>query len=256
MDAHALSLMLSQTCCGLNFCVLALTTLVSWLLQVVLSRYSSQDDIVVGTLFSMREAPWQDVVGCMINDLALRTDLSGEPSFKELVGRVTKTSLEAFDNGHVPFGKVVEALKLPRTASHKPVFQAMLNFKDRSDKLPGRLAAQDLDLEGSNGMTKFDMYLELAWEGDTIVGHTEYRTDLFDPATMERFAKHLQAILAGAVAAPDTSILKLPLLTPEEAAPGAASVQPQQQGVSKLGNHPPDVRAAGCCNSGRPLPAF
>lgn len=146
----------------------------------------------MGTLYSMREAPWQDVLGCMINDLDLRTDLSGDPSFRDLVAHVTVTSLEAMENGFVPFGKVVEALSLPRTASHKPVFQAMLNFTDRGESIPGRMAAQELDLEGSNGMTKFDIYLELGWEGDTLTGHIEYRTDLFEAATVDRFATHYQ----------------------------------------------------------------
>ncbi len=94
------------------------------LLQLLLARYSGQDDIVVGTPYANRaQAEVQQLAGCLVNTCALRTDVSGDPTFRELLRRAAQTTLQAFEHAHAPFAKVVDALRLDRSAAFNPVYQ-------------------------------------------------------------------------------------------------------------------------------------
>jgi len=183
----------------------------------VLARYSRQDDLVIGSPIANRSRPeTEGLIGFFVNTLALRVDLAGEPTFRELLGRVRETSLGAFANPDLPFEQVVDAVNPERDLSRHPIFQTVFNFvhaTDRTIALPGLTLEA---AEGFNGTAKFDLVLELTDRDDGLSGKIEYSTDLFDAATVDRLAGHLRTLLEGAAADPDRSIVSLPLLTEAE----------------------------------------
>ncbi|MEH2239779.1 amino acid adenylation domain-containing protein [Nostoc sp.] len=195
---------------------LFMTTLATFL--VILHRYTGQDDLCVGTAVAnrrMRET--EQLIGMIVNNLVLRTDLSGNPTFRELLGRVRQVSLEAFANEDLPFDKVVEVLKPIRNLSYNPLFQVMFSFHDSPQPdltLPGLKIRPNLAL--SNQSTKFDLDVVLipqhgAEKGITVIW--EYNTDLFDAATIQQMVEQYQTLLEGIVANPEQRVSELPLLT-------------------------------------------
>ncbi|WP_158625670.1 non-ribosomal peptide synthetase [Corallococcus carmarthensis] len=186
--------------------------------QVLLSRYSGQQDVVVGTSVAGRgRAELEGLIGLFTNYLALRTDLSGQPSFRELLGRVRETTLEAYAHQEVPFEKLVDALKPERQLSINPLFQVALTLQNAPLpplRLPGLvLDAQPVD----NRTSKTDLSL-IAMEVPQGMRLTaEYNTDLFDPGSIQRLLAHLRTLLEGAVADPDRRVSELPLMDPAEA---------------------------------------
>jgi amino acid adenylation domain-containing protein len=186
--------------------------------QALLARWSGQDDVVVGTYSGNRaRRELEGLIGFFINTLVLRTDLSGEPSFAELVGRARETTLGAFAHQDVPFEKLLEILQLPRDPSRTPLFQALLvlqNFPPaRADLSTGvRLTGMAVGSEKSD----YDLALWLGEGPDGIAGTFEYSTDLFDEATIERLAAQLRTLLEAAVADPDRNVWALPLIGEEE----------------------------------------
>jgi amino acid adenylation domain-containing protein len=184
-------------------------------LQVVLSRWSGQMDIVVGTPIAGRtHRETEGLIGLFMNMLALRTDLSGDPSFRELLRRVKETALGAYAHQDLPFEKLVEVLQPVRDLSRAPIFQVMLALQSmplESKGLPG------LRLERpAVTMSKLDLSLYFRRTLGGLQGWFEYATDLFDRGTIERLAGHLETLLRGAVAAPDCRLSDLPLLSEGE----------------------------------------
>ncbi|MHC5737512.1 amino acid adenylation domain-containing protein [Nostoc sp.] len=195
---------------------LFMTTLATFL--VMLRRYTGQDDLCVGTAVAnrrMRET--EQLIGMIVNNLVLRTDLSGNPTFRELLGRVRQVSLEAFANEDLPFDKVVEVLKPIRNLSYNPLFQVMFSFHDSPQpdlSLPGLNIKPNVAL--SNQSTKFDLDVVLIPQHGREKGISviwEYNTDLFDAATIQQMAEQYQTLLESIVTNPEQQVSQLPLLT-------------------------------------------
>ena len=195
-------------------------------LAAVLRRWSGAGDVVLGTPLAGRiREETEGLIGFFVQTLAVRVDLSGDPSFRELLGRVRAATLGAYANQEVPFDRLVEALKVPRSLAHGPLFQVMLSLQNldtgttaafegvEARALPTPIASAEDDLR---------LYLQEDAEG--LEAGVQYRTDLFDPATVERLAAHYRTLLEGAAADPDRPCSRLPLMdAAERAAVGAAS---------------------------------
>ncbi|MEG3633524.1 amino acid adenylation domain-containing protein [Micromonospora palythoicola] len=198
--------------------------------KTVLMRYTGVDDVVVGTAGAGRGRPeLEDLVGFFVNMLALRTDLSGDPSFGEAVRRTMGTLLAAWDHQDAPFERVVGRLGRRRDASRNPVFQVSIDLLsgDLVDfRFPG-LAAEFLDVDP--GVSRFDMAINAYEETDGITFRIEYATDLFDSARIEAMFGHLERLLRAAVAAPQTPLSALPLLDDTERAELLALAQGERR---------------------------
>jgi amino acid adenylation domain-containing protein len=185
--------------------------------QVLLHRYSGQDDILVGTPTAGRVRPeWRNIVGYFVNPVVLRANLAGNPTFTDFLGQVKGTVRGALENQDYPFPLLVERLQLPRDPSRTPLFQANFAWEKPSGGVEGgAFKLHDLVLEPfpfQQQTTKFDLTL-MVMEGQWLHCTLQYNTDLFDAATIERMAGHLQTLLAGIVENPQTPIGELPMLT-------------------------------------------
>ncbi len=185
--------------------------------QTLLSRYTSQEDICVGTPIANRNrAEIEGLIGFFVNTLVLRTDLSGGPSFRELLKRVRQVTLDAYAHQDLPFEMLVDALQPKRDMSYSPLFQVMFvlqNVPMQNLELPGLTLGP---VEADSKIAKFDLTLSMLEDAGGLSGSFEYNVDLFDAATIQRMAGHLQRLLEGIVADPDQSITNLPLLTGAE----------------------------------------
>ncbi len=181
--------------------------------KTLLARYTGQADLVVGTPVANRgRGETEGLVGFFVNTLALRTDLSGDPTFREALRRVRDTALGAYAHEELPFERVVEALHPERSLSRNLVFQVMF-LLDESPVRPFRLPSLELSpMEADAGTSMFDLTLALEAADGGLGGRIEYATSLFDAATMERMAEHLGVLLRGIAANPDARISALPLM--------------------------------------------
>ncbi len=187
--------------------------------QVLLSRYSGQDDVVVGAPAADRKASvLEGVVGLFVNTLALRLDLTGAPSFRRLLGRAREVCLGAFAHQAVPFEMLVQELAPRRELNRQPLFQVMFvlqNTPVRSIQ-PAGLTLHSCEID--SGTAQFDLSLYLRERRRRLIGFVEYSTELFERATIERVTGHFQTLLEGIVADPERSIAALPLLSEAERA--------------------------------------
>ena len=185
--------------------------------QVLLARYSRQDDIVVGSPIANRtQTEVEPLIGFFVNTLALRCDLSGNPTFVELLQRVKDVALGAYAHQDIPFEKLVEELQPDRSLSHNPIFQvlfALQNAPVQAMGLPG------LRLERVPFYTATSMF-DMSWFAiempEGLLLRAEYNTDLFDDTTITRALAHFHTMLEGIAAHPDQAIRKLPLLEESE----------------------------------------
>lgn len=190
--------------------------------QMLLARYSQQQDILTGTLVNNRNrAELEKLAGYFINTLVLRTDLSGDPTFSELLSRVRDNALQAYAQQDLPFERLVEKMELKRDVSRSQLFQVMFNLINLS--LPamkfGGLEFSDVLMsrtEVENGSAKFDLSLEIEDAGNDLKCWLVYNTDLFDEDTIARMAAHFLGLLESIVADPQQHISDLPLLTAGE----------------------------------------
>jgi amino acid adenylation domain-containing protein len=187
--------------------------------KTLLNRYTGVEDLVVGAPASGRHheetAP---LMGFFSNTLALRTDLSGDPSFAELLARVKATTLEAQIFQELPFERLVEVLNPERAQSHSPVFQVLLGY-DVAPSAPPTLAGLELEQLPVPGWewARFDLSIVLREvPNGSLYAHLEYATDLFDASTIERLIGHYKTLLRGALRDPGRPISQLPLLTEPE----------------------------------------
>ncbi|HEX3586840.1 MAG TPA: amino acid adenylation domain-containing protein, partial [Candidatus Angelobacter sp.] len=187
-------------------------------LQLVLSRYTSQTDITVGTDIANRNrVETEGLIGFFVNELAMRNDLGGNPTIHELLTRVKKTALEAFDHQDLPFEKLVEELQPERDLERHPIFQINLvlqNAPEKRLKLAG-VEAKPFD----SGETRPKLDLELVFTDDPeegLRGSITYATDLFDESTIQRFGEHFCAVLKMLAADPEQKISELDLLSARE----------------------------------------
>jgi surfactin family lipopeptide synthetase A len=188
-------------------------------LNALFYRYTGKDDILIGVPIADRDrAEVQSLIGFLIDTQVLRTDLSGSPSFRELMARVQRGVAEVYSHRSVPFDRVVDALRLHRSLSYSPLFQVMLNWRDR-DEQPQFIEFAGLVVEpllSHSKTSKFDLTLTVTDADDRILLELEYATELFDRPRIERMMEHLRSLLEGAVAHPEQRIVDLPLLAPAE----------------------------------------
>jgi amino acid adenylation domain-containing protein/FkbH-like protein len=194
--------------------------------QVVLARWSGQEDIVVGTPVAGRiHREFEGLIGFFVNTLALRTDLSGNPVFRELLSRVKEVTLEAHEHQEVPFEKLVETLQPVRELSRHPIFQVLFNSQDFDATIPDtRSTSESSDVRGARLDTltalggtgaKFDLTLYFRHSAGLRL-FAVYNVDLFDRTTIERLLLHYRNVLEAIVADPDARVWALPLLGASE----------------------------------------
>jgi amino acid adenylation domain-containing protein len=189
--------------------------------QTLLSRYSGQDDVAIGTSTAGRNrVEVEKLIGCFLNILVLRTRLDGNPSFRELLQRVRQNTLQAYDHQDVPFEKLVEALQPSRAATYTPFFQVTFELHHQRTAGSGFSGLTVLPLENTeeikNNLAKYDLSLVLSDTNETLAGFFLYNTDLFDAATIDRVIAHFKVLLGSIVANPELPVSQLPLLTHEE----------------------------------------
>jgi amino acid adenylation domain-containing protein/FkbH-like protein len=181
--------------------------------EVLLHRLSGETDLVIGTAIARRDrAETEPLVGLFLNNLALRGDLSGDPSFIEALARSRTAALEAYANADLPFEKVVEELNPERRLSHTPLFQVMLNFQEG---LGDPLALPGLELKTrfiETETARLDLRVSITRAKDALEIHTEYATDLFEAATIERWLDAYETLLASAAETPERLISELEIL--------------------------------------------
>ncbi|MBZ4016086.1 non-ribosomal peptide synthetase [Streptomyces purpurogeneiscleroticus] len=185
--------------------------------NAVLHRWTGQEDIAVGSPVAGRDRPEvQDLIGFFVNNLVLRTDLTGDPPFLKLVDRVRGVCLDAYGHAEVPFERLVERLAPERDLSRGPLFQVMFVFGNvpmpHTDV--GELRMEMLRTDP--GTAKFDLFFALVPYGDGMRAVLEYDSALFERSTAERLLDHFQRLLAAAVADPSLRISELPLESEDE----------------------------------------
>jgi amino acid adenylation domain-containing protein len=184
---------------------------------ILLSRYSQQEDIVIGSPIANRNrSEIEPLIGFFVNTLVLRIGLDGNPSFTDLLQRVRQITLEAHAYQDVPFEQLVEELQPQRNLSHSPLFQVMFVLQNTPMgklELPGLLLTP---LETENTTAKFDLTLSIAETDSELIGSWEYNSDLFDVATITRMAGTFQTLLEKIVANPAQRVAELPLLNSAE----------------------------------------
>ena len=199
--------------------------------KTLLYRYTHQEDIALGSPIANRNrSEVEGIIGFFVNSLVLRSNLSGNPNFRELLGRVREVTLGAYSHQDLPFEKLVEELHPERNLSYHPLFQVVFGFQNApmsALELPGLVPSfMNIDLK----KTRFDLELHLwkcsedfrsllggNWEySEGLRGIMVYNTDLFDKATISRMLEHFKTLLSGIVANPEQGIANLPLLSQVE----------------------------------------
>ncbi|MBF2002810.1 MAG: AMP-binding protein, partial [Synechococcales cyanobacterium M58_A2018_015] len=197
------------------------TTLFTVLLtafQILLHRYTQQDDIVIGTDIANRDrSETAGLIGLLVNTIVLRTDLSGNPRFHELLERTKGVMRDAIAHQELPFEKLVEVLNPERSLSQMmPLFQVKLDLQLAAVQPPHLTGLKIERLASELTTVKYELRLNLQDTDQGIQGQIEYSTDLFEHDTIARLAGHFQTLLTGIVADPEQHLSDLPLLTPAE----------------------------------------
>ncbi|HEY7465653.1 MAG TPA: condensation domain-containing protein, partial [Dehalococcoidia bacterium] len=185
--------------------------------QALLLRYSGQDTLVVGTPIAGRNRrELEGMIGFFVNTLVLKTDLSGEPTFREALGRVKEVALGAYSHQDVPFEMLVETLQPQRDLSRNPLCQVIFQFGNNPGTAPDASPSASSVVRVDRGTSIFDVSFTLWETHDGLGGEIEYNTDLFERESIERLARHFRSLLEAAVTQPDLPISRLPLLSPDE----------------------------------------
>jgi amino acid adenylation domain-containing protein len=180
---------------------------------VLIARFGGNPDVVIGSpVAQRRDDALTPLIGLFLNTLALRSDVSDDPSFLDLLARTRDVVLEAFDAQDVPLDLLIERLRPARSTAHTPLFQVLFALQDlpvTAPTLPG-LQASALDIDDRDA--KFDLALNLLQDGDGILAEWDYDADLFDADSIDAMASAYAVLLDAIVAAPDTRVGALPLL--------------------------------------------
>jgi amino acid adenylation domain-containing protein len=185
--------------------------------NVLLSRYSGQEDLIVGTPVAGRtRMEVEGLTGFFVNTLVLRTDMGGNPTFRELLKRAREVCLGALEHQEVPFEKIVEELQPERSLTHSPLFQVMFVLQSAPEGriTLGRNPANKLDV--STDTAKFDVTLSMMERSGELVGWLQCNADLFERGTITRMAGHFVALLQGIVADPGRCLWQIPIMTEAE----------------------------------------
>ncbi len=183
----------------------------------LLQRAAGETDLLVGSPVAGRSrTEIEALVGFFVNTLVLRADLAGDPRFDTLIARVREMALAAYAHQDLPFERLVEELQPQRSLARSPLFQVgfALGVEETVRELAPGLPLRELFVE--TGTSRFDLTLAIEGQGDALAAHFEYRTDLFDRATVERWAGHLAHLLTAAVASPDLALSRIDLLPAAE----------------------------------------
>jgi non-ribosomal peptide synthetase component F len=176
----------------------------------LLHYYTGQDDIVVGTDVANRNlVEVEGVIGFFVNQLPMRTNLAGDPTFRELLQRVRKVSLEAYAHQEIPFDRLVDALKLERSLRYSPLFQVKLVLQNTPVQV---LEISELTLSPvaiDRGTAQLDLILRLTEFEQVILGSFEYSTDLFDGSTISRMSRRFEKLIGEIMAQPDARLSEL-----------------------------------------------
>jgi len=182
-----------------------------------LYRYTGQEDIIVGFLTAGRnQVKIEALIGYFVNTLPLRTDLSGNPSFRELLNRVCDNVSEALTHQDLPFEKLVEELRLPRDLSRPPLFQVLFILQNSPTTTLHLAGLSVTSSKIHNGSSKFDLSMFIIEHDEQLRLELDYNTDLFNTETIAQMLEHFQVLLEGIVANPEQRLSDLPLLTPAE----------------------------------------
>ncbi|HEX2189232.1 MAG TPA: amino acid adenylation domain-containing protein, partial [Longimicrobiaceae bacterium] len=185
--------------------------------QVLLSKYSGSEDIVVGSPIAGRtRREVEELIGFFVNTLVLRTDLSGDPSFREVLGRVREVTLGAYEHQELPFEKLVAELQPERSLGHSPLFQVVFSLQDRDQSVDGLAGLETRAVEAELATTKFDLALGLTAHPQGLRGVLTYSTDLFERGTIVRMLCHLERVLEQVARQADVRLSKVELLATEE----------------------------------------
>jgi amino acid adenylation domain-containing protein len=206
------------------------------LYQVLLSKYSGEEQIVVGTDLANRTMPETErMIGFFINLLAVRTDLSGNPTFRQLLGRVRDSLLESYAHQEVPFPKIVQDIQPERSATHNPIVQVLFVMQNvpRAKRELAGLQVEPFEVPITT--SKFDMALFVGERPEELIGYWVYSTELFEQATIQRMLRHFTNLLESATSQPDARLSALTMLSPEELAQQEAEKKHRKQSqFSKL----------------------
>ncbi|MFL5384952.1 MAG: amino acid adenylation domain-containing protein, partial [Longimicrobiaceae bacterium] len=188
--------------------------------STLLARWAGTDDVVVGSPTAGRvPEETEGLIGVFINTLALRADLSGDPTFREALRRVRETTVDAYAHQEVPFERLVEELKVERSLSAHPVFQVMFSFHSEGGSRAPGLPGLDVHIaEGDTGSAKVDLMLAAGHGEEGVFAALEYASDLFDRETIERTAERFTVLLEAALEDPDRPLSQLPVMPAHEAA--------------------------------------
>ena len=184
--------------------------------QILLQRWADTDDVIVGTPVSAsRDEDLTPLIGCFMNTLALRGDLSGDPTFTALLAHNRSSFLDALEHQQVPFERVVAEMGGPRSRDHSPVFQIMFVLQNFRNEVPKLVGLEVTEIEVDPGLTKLDLTLEIV-EGDELACFFEFDSGLFDRPMIARMAAHFRRILEAVVAEPERPIGCIGLLEKDE----------------------------------------
>ncbi len=185
--------------------------------KILLSRYAGQDDIAVGTYIANRNrAEVEQLIGFFVNSLIMRTDLSGNPPFREALARVKETALGAYAHQDMPFETLVEVLQPDRDLSRNPLFQVIFQLFNAPNVEMGSEESQPNAPRVEKRSSTFDLGFNVWETPDGLRGAIEYSTDLFEPETIERMAGHYNNLLESIILDPWTPIQQLPMLSEQE----------------------------------------
>jgi acyl transferase domain-containing protein len=211
------------------------TTLYTLLLaafQTLLHRYTEQDDIIVGSPIAGRNmVETEGLIGLFINTLALRSDCSGNPMFRQFLRAVRETTRNAFANQELPFELVVEALQPERSLSHNPLFQVFFNFQNTPAQFLEIRGLTLSRLEFDNRAVALDLILNMIESGEQLNGAIQYSTSLFDASTIVRMIGRFEKLLHSIAAQPDTSLKALEMYTDAEQQQQATEESAKQEAV-------------------------
>ncbi|HEV7684731.1 MAG TPA: condensation domain-containing protein, partial [Pyrinomonadaceae bacterium] len=200
--------------------------------KVLLYRYTGDEDVIVGSPIANRpQTETESLIGFFLNNLALRTDLAGDPTFQELLTRVRKTSLDAYAHQDVPFEKLIDALRPERDLSRTPIFQVYFNlFNFGADiQLPGSnktVSFVEAWANSEEALSKFDLTLYAGLQNRELKLAFVYNTDLYDAGTIKQLLSHFKELIASAVAEPDARISELRMRREDVSQRCANLVQP------------------------------
>src|SRR5437660_1542614 len=196
-------------------CTLFMTLLAAF--KTLLFRYTSQEDITVGSLIANRtHAEVERLIGFFVNTLVLHTRLQGTLTFRQLLSRVREVCFDAYAHQDLPFERLVDELQPERTLSYSPLFQVLFTLQNVPDATMSLAGLQITQLDLGPTTAKFDLSLFVSEQAHTINIEAEYNSDLFESSTIQRMLVHFQTLLQRCISAPDCRVEQLPLLSSQE----------------------------------------